>query len=296
MFRKVLMKYRFVAIAVFCVSSAAIAQVSYTAMPLDQGFGPVDTSAPPIPAQQIIDKFAAKESEFRRAMANYTYERSVKVETLDDDNKVDGQYYQVTDISFDPNGKRYERVTLAPESSLERVIMSPADFQDIEERLPFVLTTEDIGQYDLTYAGRQKVDDVDNYIFDVKPKQIVKGKRYFQGRIWVDQQEFQIVVTNGKNVPDDVRKGHEDLSTPFVTYRQQVDGKYWFPVYTHGDGVLHFSASNGGLSDNVHMRETLKYTNYKQFRSTVKILFQGQEIDKDGTQQQQPQQTPSKPQ
>jgi len=295
-FHKVLMKYRFVAIAVFCVSSAAIAQVSYTAMPLDQGFGPVDTSAPPIPAQQIIDKFAAKESEFRRAMANYTYERSVKVETLDDDNKVDGQYYQVTDISFDPNGKRYEKVTLAPESSLERVIMSPADFQDIEERLPFVLTTEDIGQYDLTYAGRQKVDDVDNYIFDVKPKQIVKGKRYFQGRIWVDQQEFQIVVTNGKNVPDDVRKGHEDLSTPFVTYRQQVDGKYWFPVYTHGDGVLHFSASNGGLSDNVHMRETLKYTNYKQFRSTVKILFQGQEIDKDGTQQQQPQQTPSKPQ
>jgi len=137
---------------------------------------------------------------------------------------------------------------------------------------------------------------VDTYIFDVKPKQIVKGKRYFQGRIWVDQQALQIVVTNGKNVPDDLRKGHEDLSIPFVTYRQQIDGKYWFPVYTHGDGILHFSGGNGYLSDNVHLRETLKYTNYKQFRSTVKILFQGQEIDKDGTQQQQPQQTPSKPQ
>lgn len=295
MFRNVLIGCRLIVIAGLLISSAAVSQVSYTAMPLDQGFGPVDTSAPPIPAQQIIAQFAAKESEFRRAMANYTYERSVKVETINDDNKVDGQYYQVVDISFDPTGKRYEKVVLAPESSLERVTMSPADFQDIEERLPFVLTTEDIGQYDLTYAGRQKVDDIDTYIFDVKPKQIVKGKRYFQGRIWVDQQALQIVVTNGKNVPDDLRKGHEDLSIPFVTYRQQIDGKYWFPVYTHGDGVLHFAGGNGYLSDNVHMRETLKYTDYKQFRSSVKILYEGQEINKDNTQQQ-PQQTPSKPQ
>ncbi len=273
-------------------TSPASAQVSYTSMPLDSGFGALDTSAPPIPAQQIIDEFTAKESVFRQAMANYTYERSVKVETIDDDGKVDGQYYQVTDISFDPDGKRFEHVVLAPASTLERIMMSPADFQDIEQRLPFVLTKEDAGQYDLTYVGKQKVDEVETYVFDVRPKVIEKNKRYFQGRIWVDQHDLQIVVTNGKNVPDDTRKGHEDLSPPFTTYRQQIDGKYWFPVYTKGEGILHFSAGSGYLSQDVHIREVLKYTNYKKFSSTIRVLFQGQDIGNGSGNGQQPAQQP----
>jgi hypothetical protein len=289
----------FIAFGVFA-AAPAFAQVSYTAMPLDQGFGKLDTSAPSVPAQQIIDNFTAKESEFRVAMGNYTYERTVKVETIDDDNKVDGQYYCVTDITFDPTGRRYEKVVFAPQNSLQRVSMSPADFQDIEQRLPFVLTKEDVGQYDLTYMGKQQVDEVDTYVFDVKPKVIEKNKRYFQGRIWVDQKDLQIVVTNGKNVPDDTRKGHEDLSPPFTTYREQVDGKYWFPVYTRGEGVLHFSGGSGYLAQEVHMRETLKYAKYKRFGSSVKITFDGQEIGQGtGDQQQpnqQPQQQPSKPQ
>ena len=283
--------------ALFCVTFAALTlgargQVSYTSMPLDKGFGPLDTSAPAIPPQQIIDEFTAKESVFRRAMDNYTYERSVKVETLDDDNKVDGQYYQVTDISFDPTGKRFEHVVFAPANTLERVMMSPADFQDIEQRLPFVLTKEDAGQYDLTYVGKEKVDEVDTYVFDVKPKVIEKNRRYFQGRIWVDQHDLQIVVTNGKNVPDDLRKGHEDLSPPFTTYREQIDGKYWFPVYTRGEGILHFSAGNGYLSQDVHIRETLKYTNYKQYHANVRVLFQGQDISNNNGSSQPPAQQP----
>jgi hypothetical protein len=266
----------------FALTVCARGQVSYTSMPLDQGFGPLDTSQPTIPSQQIIDQFTAKESVFRHAMANYTYQRSVKVETLDDDSKIDGQYFQVTDISFDPNGKRFEHVVLAPANTLERISMSPADFQDIEQRLPFVLTKEDVGQYDLTYIGKQKVDEVDTYVFDVKPKVIEKNKRYFQGRIWVDQHDLQIVVTNGKNVPDDTRKGHEDLSPPFTTYREQIDGKYWFPVYTRGEGVLHFSAGKGYLSQDVHIRETLKYTDYKQYHATVRVLFEGQDVSNNG--------------
>lgn len=272
-----LSRFRLLAVAAVLAASAH-AQVSYTSMPLDSGFGPLDTSAPKIPAAQIIQEFTAKESVYRAALDNYTYERSVKVDTIDDDGKVDGQYYQVTDISFDPDGRRIEHVIEAPPTTLERVMMSPADFSDIEERLPFVLTTEDAAQYNITYVGKQKIDEVETYVFDVTPKVIEKRMRYFQGRIWVDQQDLQIVVTNGKNVPDDLRKGHEDLSLPFITYRQQIDGKYWFPVYTHGDGVLHFSAGDGYLSQDVHMRETVKYTNYKQYRSTVRVLFQGHDI------------------
>lgn len=270
----------------------AQAQVSYTSMPLDAGFGPLDTSAPSIPIPQLIKEFTAKESVFRDALNNYTWERSVKVQTIDDDGKVDGQYFEVVDISYDPDGRRIEHVVEAPPNTLERVTMSPSDFSDIEHRLPFVLTTEDAAQYNITYVGKQRIDQIQTYVFNIAPKVIEKNHRYFQGRIWVDQLDHQIVVTDGKNVPDDLRKGHEDLSLPFITYRQQIDGKYWFPVYTHGDGVLHFTGGNGYMSEDVHMRETVKYTNYKQYHSSVRVLFQGQDIT--NNQQQQPQQQPGK--
>ncbi len=281
------------------------AQVSYTSMPLDAGFGPLDPSQPSIPVAQIISEFTAKETIFKQALDNYTWTRSVRVQTLDDDNKPDGQYYQVTDIMFDPTGRRMEHVIDAPETTLTRVMMSPADFQDIEERLPFVLTTEDASQYNIAYLGKQQIDQIHTWVFDIRPKVIEKKHRYFQGRIWVDQVYHQIVVTDGKNVPDDLRSGHEDLSLPFITYRQQIDGKYWFPVYTHGDGVLHFSGGNGYLSEDVHMRETVKYTDYRQYHTNIRILYNGQDITQQANQtsgQKQPQtgqapsQQPSKPQ
>ncbi len=222
------------------------AQASYTQLqPTDSGYGPLDKSTPSIPPDQIIQKFAAKESEFRQAMDQYTYTRSVKIETLNDDNQPDGVYQQVTDISYDGKGAKLEHVTFAPANTLERIMMTPADMSDIEHRLPFVLTTEDLPLYNITYVGRQKVDDLDTYVFDVAPKKIEKGQRYIQGRIWVDQRDLQIVVVNAKNVPDDLRPGHEDLSLPFTTYREQVDGQFWFPVYSKADGVLHFSRRQG---------------------------------------------------
>jgi hypothetical protein len=255
------------------------ATVSYTPMPLDSGYGPMDITDPPMPPEEIIQKFEAKESVFREALNHYTYKRAVRVQTIDDDGKVDGEYYEVDDVIFDPSGKRTEHVVLAPASSLERISMSPADFQDIQQRLPFVLTKEDAGQYDVKYIGRQTVDQVPCYVFDVAPKVMEKNKRYFQGKIWVDAEALQIVVTSGKNVPDDLRKGHEDLSTPFTTYREQIDGENWFPTYTKGDGVLHFSGGNGYLGQDVRVRQTIKYTDYKQYGSSIKILYGDKELE-----------------
>ena len=267
-------------LALFLLSAPALIVLSGVAIPYaqaQQGFGPIDPALPTgMTPQQIIDKFAARESVFDVARRNYTWRQTVKVDTIDDDtNKVDGEYQQVTDIVFGTDGKRAERVVFAPQNTLERVSMSPADFQDIEHRLPFVLTTEDLPQYDITYVGRQHVDEIDTYVFDTKPKVIEKNKRYFQGRVWVDQQDMQIVLVNGKNVPDDLRKGHEDLSPPFTTYYAQVDGKYWFPIYTKADGVLHFGMEGGG---DVHLRSVVKYTDYKQYHTSSRIIYNGQDI------------------
>ena len=289
------------AAGVLTLAVAAQDKDTFTPMPLDSGFGKLDLSEPSTPPDEIIKKFAAKESEFREALNHYTYRRFARVQTIDDDNKVDGEWYQVDDVIFDPTGRRMEKTVFAPENTLQRVIMTPSDLQDIQKGYPFVLTTEEIAQYNTKYVGEQKVDEVGCYVFDVAPKQIEKNKRYFLGRIWVDATDLQIVVTNGHMVPDDTRKGREDLHPPFMTWRQQIDGQYWFPVYTKAEGVLHFTGGHGYMSDDVHMRDTIKYSDYKRFGSTIKIIYDGQDItqNQNGQQQGKPGQQPqqqSKPQ
>ena len=267
---------------ILCAASARCAaqdKDTFTPMALDAGFGRMDLTPPSMPAEEIIKKFAAKESEFQQALNKYTFRRVARVQEVDEDNKVSGEYYQVDDVIFDSDGKRTEHTIFAPESSLKQVTMSPSDLQDIQHGYPFVLTAEDIGQYDIKYIGRQKVDEIDCYVFEVNPKQIVKGKRYLLGRIWVDADELQIVVTNGRMVPDDTRKGSEDLHPPFMTWRQQIDGHYWFPVYTKAEGILHFAGGHGFMAQDVHIRNIIKYTDYKQYGSTVRIIMEGEAPD-----------------
>src|SRR5215471_11707097 len=182
---------------------------------------------PPIPVDEIIRKFAEKEKEFKVARANYVYRQDNRVQTLSADDRVTGEWHEVWDITFDPNGRRVERVVSAPPSTLRDISLTPEDLQDLREIQPFVLTTDDIAKYSVKYLGKEKVDEIDSYVFDVAPKRIEKGQRYFQGQIWVDDRDFQIVKTYGKAVPD-IKKGDgENLFPRFETYREQIDGKYW---------------------------------------------------------------------
>jgi hypothetical protein len=199
----------------------------------------------------------------------------VRVETLDGET-VDGQYHEVFDVMFDDKGHRIENVVFAPASSLTKIYMSQEDMEDIRHKLPFVLTTEDLPEYNILYVGQQQEDELHCYVFDIAPKKIEGKKRYFQGRVWVDDHDFQIVKTYGKTVPD-IRTKHgdqENLFPKFTTWRQQIDGQYWFPVYTKADDELHFKL------EDVHIKEIVKYEDYKRFGSNVKILYQGKEIPK----------------
>ncbi len=241
-------------------------------------------STPRLPAgitpQQIIEKFAARESDFDQARQNYTFRQTVKVDTIaEDTNRIDGEYQQVTDITFNNDGKREEHVVFAPQNTLERVMMTPADFDEIEHRLPFILTTEDLPKYDITYLGRQKVDELDTYVFSAGPKTLEKGKHYFQGKVWVDQQDFQIVLVNGKTVPQDTRKGHEDLAAALHHLLRAGRRQILVPHLHQGRRQPPLRRRRTvALSQDVHMRNIVKYTDYKQFRATARIIYNGEDI------------------
>jgi hypothetical protein len=278
--------WAFVALLLGFQSLAALAQKGEGELRTDQPTG--------ITVPEIIQKFAAKEKAFKLAREKYTWQQDVKVQTIDGDT-VTGEYRNVTNVLFDDKGRRTEQVVFAPQPTLEAIQMTKEDFDDIEHRLPFVLTSDEIPEYDITYVGQQREDELQTYVFDVKPKKIEKDKRYFDGRIWVDNHDFQIVKTYGKNVPDlingkpvtDEKKRKagesENLFPRFTTWRELIDGKYWFPTYTKIDDTLNFA--NGP----VHIKQIVKYTNYKRFGADVKITYEGQDIGADKDKKDQPQ-------
>ena len=238
----------------------------------ESGNGTLNTAEPQgRTVQEIIQKFAGQEEIFKEARNHYAYTQEVIVQTLEG-GSVDGEFRETTDVLYDDQGRRIEQVTYAPQNTLTRIMITKEDQDDFRNRLPFVLTTLDLGQYNILYAGQQHVDELDTFVFDIAPKKVDKngGQRYFQGRIWVDNHDFQIVKTCGKNVPDIRKKNEENLSPKFVTYREQVDGQYWFPTYTRADDTLHFK------DEDVQIREIVKYTNYKRFGVKTKIIFGGE--------------------
>lgn len=230
------------------------------------GDSPISTEPPDQPVADVIKRFAEREAEFKRERGNFTYTQTFSIQTVDDDsNTPDGEYRMSSDIIFTPDGKRFEKVTFAPPDTLKRISLSEQDLDDVRNVQPFVLTTEELPKYDLTYVGRQNVDELSCYVFDVAPKVIEKKQRYFKGRVWVEQKDLQIVLTDGKAVPDIITKNNENVFPRFKTYRENIAEGYWFPTYTKADDYLHFR------SGDIHIRMAVRYSNYKRYGSTVKM-------------------------
>jgi hypothetical protein len=224
---------------------------------------PTTTEANP---EEIIQKFAAKEAEFAKARGNYTYRQTVRIQELDSAGSVRGRHEMVSDIIFTPSGTRTERVVHAPVSTLQNLLLTPQDLQDLRDVQPFVLTTENLGEYHIRYLGKETLDQIPCYAFAVKPQKLEQGKRYFEGIVWVDDRDLQIVKTYGKGVG--LLKKNEDNQFPkFETYREQIDGKYWFPTYTIANDTLHFQTGPQRI------RMTVKYEDYKQFKPESVIKF-----------------------
>jgi hypothetical protein len=229
----------------------------------DQGNGHLDPAQPAgIAPAEIIQKFAAKGTIFKAARERYGYTLNVDVQTLDNYGRVDGEYRQISKIALNDEGKRAETTTFAPLNTLRRLFLTQDDLDDFRDRLPFMLTPEDLPRFSINYAGRQRVDELNTYVFDVSPQNEKKEKKAFEGRIWVDDQDFMIVKTCGKpredeNANSTKKNAYVNLAPLFVTLREQIDGQYWFPTYSRADEILRFPKTL------VHVREVVKYSSYK---------------------------------
>jgi TonB family protein len=225
------------------------------------------TAGTPGPAQvdEIVRKFASKETEFRRALNTYAFKRDALIQILGMGGQVVGEYHRVSDFTFDDQGNRYEKINFFPLSNIGEVITAE-DLEDLGGVNPFALEAAKLGLYNFKYVGKERIDELDLFVFDVTPKVTPDAKktkdRFFLGRIWVDDRDLQIVKSKGKAIPET-----KTNKFPVVeTYREQIDGKYWFPTYAYADDDLIFD--NG---TDMRIRMQVKYTNYIIGRGKVTI-------------------------
>ena len=237
---------------------------------------------------RIIKTFTANEAEFRSALTNYVFNRSATVQTIGMGGQVTGTFRRDSFMSLTEDGRRFEKINFAPISTLTEITVTPEDLEDLGGVNPFALEPSAISQYNFNYIGKEKIDELNLYVFDVTPKEIPNPKktklRLFTGRIWVDDQDLLIVKSKGKAVPESKNNKYPVVET----WRENIDGKYWFPSYISSDDELVFDS---GLAVKLKMRVT--YSDYRQGKSEVRILDDDEVIQEEP--QPKPSPTPKKP-
>ena len=233
-----------------------------------------DASMDPTEADRIIRTFAAKEAEFRRALNSYSFKRDALIQSIGMGGQVVGEYHRVSMFTFDDQGNRYEKISFFPMSTMPEV--TAEDIEDLGGINPFALEPGKVERYNIRFAGKEKIDELNLFIFDVTPKVVPDPKktkeRLFSGRIWVDDQELQIVKTRGKGVPETKKNKFPTVET----YREHIDGRYWFPTYSYADEELIFE--DGG---SIHVRMKVRYMDFNPARATLKVTEVGE--DEGGT-------------
>jgi TonB family protein len=241
---------------------------------------PAQTSTDGQPSQAEVDRiikaFTTKEVEFRNALNSYSFKRDALIQSIGMGGQVVGEYHRVSQYTFDDRGNRYEKISFFPMSTLPEV--TKEDIEDLGGIKPFALEPSKIDKYNIRYVGKEKIDELNLYIFDVTPKVMPSPKRLedrlFSGRVWVDDQDLQIVKTKGKGVPETKNNKFPTVET----YREQIDGRYWFPTYSYADEELIFE--NGG---SIHVRMKVRYTDFTPTRATLKVTEIGENEVPDGT-------------
>jgi hypothetical protein len=221
----------------------------------------------PAEVQKIIKSFSDQEAIFRRALNNYSFKRDAIIQTIGfGAGQITGEYHRTSVFTFDDSGKKYEKILFFPMPTITEITVTPSDLEDLGGVNPFALEPDKISFYNVTFIGKQKIDELDLYVFDVAPKVMPdpkSGLRLFQGRVWIDDQDLHIVKSMGKGVPEDKNSKYPTVET----WRENIGGKYWFPTFATSNQELLFD--NG---QTVRFKMRVRYTDYKEASATVRVL------------------------
>jgi hypothetical protein len=218
------------------------------------------------PPANLAKLVAHRETETQAERDQYTYRQTVTIQELNGNGGVRGEYREVRDVIFSPSHERTEQMVGKPQNGLKLLQMTDEDFRDIREIQPLVLTDDELWNYETKFRGDEAMDGQDCWVLQVRPRQILQGQRFFDGTIWADKKEYNIVRMQGQAVPQILSLKQENLFPHFTTTRKPVDGKHWFPSVTYGDDTLQFR--EGPLRE----RLVITYSDYKRFSATSTFI------------------------
>jgi len=225
---------------------------------------PKAEAPPSLPPAEIIAAFTKKEDLYFTERPLFSYRRTVKIQEFGPDGHPSGEYDATYQAVRAADGQLYERALAAPETSLQYLQFEPEDAHYFTSIPAFPLTTSQLNKYNVQFLGTEKVDEIDCYIFQIHPKTLERQHALFDGVIWVDQKYLETVKTYGQWITD-LGPMHP-ASLPFSlfeTYRENVEGKYWFPDYSRSDGIYKLKDRE------IPIRVTIKWTDFKPFPPVV---------------------------
>jgi hypothetical protein len=276
----------FPALAYLALSVAALAMPARAQQASTASASAPAGSTAGVDVERIIREFTTKEAMFRTALNQYSFKREAIVQTIGMGGQISGEYRRVSRFVFDDSGKRYEKIELFPIPTLTDLELTADDLEDLSGVQTFALEPSKINLYNIKYVGKEKIDELNLYVLDVEPKVMPDPKktkeRFFKGRIWVDDQDLQVVKVRGKGVPETKKSRYPT----FETYREQIDGKFWFPTYTYADEELIFESGQV-----IRIRMRITFSDFARPRAKVRVIDEGQDIIPDSA----PTPTPKKP-
>lgn len=218
------------------------------------------------PPPNLVKLVAHRETETEKERNEYTYRQALTIDELDDHGGTRGQYRETRDVIFSPEKDRTEELIGSPNKGLKNLILTDEDFADIRNIQPLVLTEDRLFNYESKFRGEETMDGVDCWVLQVRPRQILQGQRFFDGMLWVDKKEYNIVRMEGQAVPQIRSTKSENLFPRFTTIRKPLDGKHWFPIYTYADDTLQFRTG----AQRIKLR--IAYSNYKRFGAESTLI------------------------
>jgi len=216
-----------------------------------------DVEPPPIPVEEIVKRVTQKEDELKRAHDAYNYQFSARIQEFPADGSTAGEMQMTSEIYRKADGQRYGRILKEDPGQLRFFEFFREDLQELAALPMFLLTSDQLPRYELTYAGRQPLDELTAYIFRLRPKRLERRERQFEGVLWVDDHDFAIVKTYGKWVAEVIPDAKEMPFQMFETYRQLIGEKYWFPAYIRSEDTVKAQAGEARI------RLTIRYTDYQ---------------------------------